>query len=102
MICPKCQDSGILNHANGIEFYYCRTCKIEISLEEAPAEHAEKESEVTYTREYTFDTDSVKLLHKRKGYSAFKDHKLWTLSLKTSKAYPVESWFPTMTQEKKK
>lgn len=34
MICSKCKDPGILNHANGKEFYYCRTCKVEIGLEE--------------------------------------------------------------------
>jgi len=33
MICKKCNETGILNHANNKPFYYCRTCKIEITLE---------------------------------------------------------------------
>lgn len=35
MICPKCKNEGVLNHAAGQHFYYCRTCKDEILLEEA-------------------------------------------------------------------
>lgn len=34
MICPKCKNEGILNSANFQEFYYCRTCKDEIKLDE--------------------------------------------------------------------
>ncbi len=30
MICPKCKSDGIKNFANGIPFYYCKTCKEEI------------------------------------------------------------------------
>lgn len=33
MTCKKCKSEGIKNHANGIEFYYCRTCKEEIEEE---------------------------------------------------------------------
>lgn len=35
MICTKCNETGILNQAGGKDFYYCRTCKIEILLEVA-------------------------------------------------------------------
>ena len=35
MICSKCKNQGILNSAGGKEFYYCRTCKEEIGLEDA-------------------------------------------------------------------
>lgn len=34
MICPKCKSDGILNTILGKDFYYCRTCKEEILLEE--------------------------------------------------------------------
>lgn len=34
MICIKCNQSGILNQANGNSFYYCRTCKEEILLQQ--------------------------------------------------------------------
>lgn len=34
MICPKCKNVGILNTVLGKDFYYCRTCKEEILLEE--------------------------------------------------------------------
>lgn len=34
MMCSKCNKVGILNSANGKDFYYCRTCKTEILLEE--------------------------------------------------------------------
>lgn len=34
MICTKCNQSGILNQANGNSFYYCRTCKEEILLQQ--------------------------------------------------------------------
>lgn len=33
MICPKCKNKGVLNTALGKEFYYCRTCKNEITAE---------------------------------------------------------------------
>lgn len=33
MICANCNNSGIYNEANGLGFYYCRTCKIEVNLE---------------------------------------------------------------------
>ena len=32
MIC-KCGETGVLNEVLNQQFYYCRTCKIEISLE---------------------------------------------------------------------
>lgn len=35
MICKKCNNQGILNTVNGQDFYYCRTCKVEIFLEDA-------------------------------------------------------------------
>ena len=31
IICPKCRDNGVKNSAGGKEFYYCRTCKEEIT-----------------------------------------------------------------------
>lgn len=34
MNCPKCKQTGIKNHANNKEFYYCRKCKQEILQEE--------------------------------------------------------------------
>ena len=34
MICSKCSNPGVLNNANGKEFYYCRVCRDEIPLEE--------------------------------------------------------------------
>lgn len=37
MIC-KCGEDGIYNEANGKGFYYCRTCKCEIELEEVKRE----------------------------------------------------------------
>lgn len=37
MICPKCQDKGHYNEVMGKGYYYCRTCKDEISLEEPKA-----------------------------------------------------------------
>jgi hypothetical protein len=33
MICRKCKNPGIRNEVLGKEFYYCRTCKEEITLE---------------------------------------------------------------------
>lgn len=33
MICQKCNNPGVLNSANGNDFYYCRSCKDEITLE---------------------------------------------------------------------
>ena len=36
MICTKCSNEGILNTANGKEFYYCRSCKEEITLQPPP------------------------------------------------------------------
>ena len=52
MTCGKCNESGILNSANGQEFYYCRTCKIEISLEvvdnEAPYLSQSKSTQKNY------------------------------------------------------
>lgn len=50
MICPNCKESGVLNHANGIEFYYCRTCKIEIFLEDALKDEDgnKKDSDIKY------------------------------------------------------
>lgn len=41
MICSKCKNDGILNQANGKEFYYCRTCREEIILEEIPKAEAD-------------------------------------------------------------
>lgn len=34
MTCSKCKNSGIYNEILGKGFYYCRTCKEEIFLEE--------------------------------------------------------------------
>lgn len=34
MICTKCNNPGVLNTVNHQDFYYCRTCKEEILLEE--------------------------------------------------------------------
>lgn len=34
MICKKCSNTGVYNEVNFKGFYYCRTCKIEIELEE--------------------------------------------------------------------
>ena len=34
MVCPKCKNVGILNTVLGKDFYYCKTCKEEILLEE--------------------------------------------------------------------
>lgn len=34
MICPKCKNDGVLNQANGKDFYFCKTCREEIILEE--------------------------------------------------------------------
>jgi hypothetical protein len=33
MICIKCNETGVLNSVLGKEFYYCRNCKEEITLE---------------------------------------------------------------------
>lgn len=41
MTCPKCKKTGILNQANGKDFYYCRVCKEEIFLEETPKAEAD-------------------------------------------------------------
>lgn len=34
MTCPKCKETGILNQANGKDFYFCEKCREEIFLEE--------------------------------------------------------------------
>lgn len=34
MICNKCNDQAVRNIANNKEFYFCRTCRIEVNLEE--------------------------------------------------------------------
>lgn len=34
MVCSKCKNAGILNTVLGKNFYYCKTCKEEIFLEE--------------------------------------------------------------------
>lgn len=34
MICPKRKEKGVLNQVLHKEFYYCRTCKIESTLED--------------------------------------------------------------------
>lgn len=34
MVCKKCQNSGVYNEILGKGFYYCRTCKEEITLED--------------------------------------------------------------------
>lgn len=34
MICFKCKNDGILNQANGKDFYFCKTCREEIVLED--------------------------------------------------------------------
>jgi hypothetical protein len=34
MICQICKNDGVLSSAGGNNFYYCRTCKIEIVLTE--------------------------------------------------------------------
>ena len=33
MICQICKNDGVLSSAGGNNFYYCRTCKVEIPLE---------------------------------------------------------------------
>lgn len=33
MICQKCNNPGVLNSVNGNDFYYCRSCKDEITLD---------------------------------------------------------------------
>lgn len=36
MICTKCNSDGVLNHANGKPFYYCKVCKTEIEATQDP------------------------------------------------------------------
>lgn len=36
MICTKCSNPGTLNTVLNQDFYYCRTCKVEIILETPP------------------------------------------------------------------
>ncbi len=49
MICPKCTNPGVQNHANGKDFYYCRTCKDEIVLTD-PALDGNMAYATTYNR----------------------------------------------------
>lgn len=34
MICNKCHNSAVINQANGKDFYFCQTCRVEVSLED--------------------------------------------------------------------
>lgn len=36
MICSKCHNSAVVNQANGKDFYFCQTCRIEVGLEDKP------------------------------------------------------------------
>jgi hypothetical protein len=38
MICQKCDVVGILTEANGKPYYFCRSCRTEIMLEEVVVE----------------------------------------------------------------
>lgn len=43
MICTKCKNDGVLNQANGKDFYFCKTCREEIVLEDKLADDEKKE-----------------------------------------------------------
>jgi hypothetical protein len=50
MVCKKCKSDGIKNVANNKEFYYCRTCKDEILLEQSTFEDPNWDSYLEMTK----------------------------------------------------
>lgn len=46
MISKKCNQTGIKNYANGKEFYFCRDCRIEITLEEVETKDSMTQQEI--------------------------------------------------------
>ena len=57
MVCPKCKNTGILNTVLGKDFYYCKTCKEEILLEEVFPDLEDHDSSYGNSNYYTPDTD---------------------------------------------
>jgi hypothetical protein len=49
MICPKCNEAGVYNEVLGQGFYYCRTCKDEIQLQEASKSEPKKDEYPRWT-----------------------------------------------------
>lgn len=47
MICKTCKESGIVNKANGKEFYFCKKCRIEITLEDSMSVKGAEEEELS-------------------------------------------------------
>lgn len=60
MICKKCGETGVYNEVRGKGFYYCRTCKDEIPLEESP-------SMPPYPPEWDVDWDELDKLTQGSG-----------------------------------
>lgn len=59
MICSKCKNVGILNTVLGKDFYYCRTCKEEILLEEEKNPDMDKDADpfIEYRVSKPYDPD---------------------------------------------
>ncbi len=48
MNCQKCNTEAIKNHANNKEFYYCKTCKVEVTEKTEEIEILETAAEWAY------------------------------------------------------
>lgn len=83
MKCNRCGETGVHNIVLGKEFYYCRTCKDEVSLEEAPRDDMEtfetlriSDSVVTTTGWYNVTVDAnAPVLTTPSGYWAWDTQK---------------------------
>lgn len=49
MICSKCKKSGELKTFQTFQYFYCKQCKEEIELEEAPKFYADEELKTDFS-----------------------------------------------------
>lgn len=78
MICPKCKNDGILNQANGKDFYFCKTCREEIILEEVQpsADITQEEIDAIFNDFYWTNSGNY-----AKQYTTLEEHEQSCLSI---------------------
>jgi hypothetical protein len=62
MICRNCDVVGVLAHANGKPYYFCRSCRTEIMLEEVVAPKQVPTPAMSEQLEFEFSMDDINWL----------------------------------------